>query len=79
MGIKRGTEMENVKLTIEGMRCGGCVKRVTTVLGQTPGVAIESVAVGTAVVSVNPAQATSDTVVKALAGAGYRAHTEAIR
>jgi copper chaperone CopZ len=35
-------------LRIEGMHCGGCVRRVQKALGDIPGVAVEKVEVGAA-------------------------------
>ena len=69
--------MDRVKLSIDGMRCGGCVKRVAGVRQGTPGVTVEAVEVGTALVSVDAARATADSVAAALERAGYRVQVEA--
>jgi copper chaperone len=58
-----------MELKIDGMHCGACVRRVTQTLEKTPGVKVESVAIGSAQVeTADPA-----TVVAALKKAGYAA------
>ena len=69
--------MNTLQLSIDGMRCGGCVRRVSSVLGALPGVTVQNVVVGSAVVTVDPGLATAESVVAALARAGYRVLTEA--
>jgi copper chaperone CopZ len=49
--------MQNkLTLLIEGMHCGGCVRRVTTALEGVKGVKVGSVEVGSAQVSFDPGQ-----------------------
>jgi copper chaperone len=71
----RGKEIavQQLKLSIEGMGCGGCVKNVRSVLEVLPGVAVESVAVGSAVLTLDPDRSSPQTVTDALAKAGYPA------
>jgi len=58
-----------MELKIEGMHCGACVRRVTQALEKTPGVTVESVAIGSATIeTADPASA-----VAALKKAGYAA------
>lgn len=58
-----------MELKIEGMHCGACVRRVTQALEKTPGVKVESVAIGSAVVETADAAA----AVAALKKAGFAA------
>jgi len=58
-----------MELKIEGMHCGACVRRVTQALEKTPGVKVESVAIGSATIeTADPAP-----VVAALKKAGFAA------
>lgn len=67
--------MDTIRLTIEGMHCGGCVRRVTAALTAVPGVTIENVSVGSAVVAADGPSAVANTVA-ALSDAGYKATAE---
>jgi copper chaperone len=58
-----------MELKIEGMHCGACVRRVTQALEKTPGVKVESVAIGSAIIET----ADSAPVLAALKKAGYAA------
>ncbi len=49
--------MQTVRLSIEGMSCGGCVRHVTQALGAIPGARVEEVKVGEATVSIDPQSA----------------------
>lgn len=69
--------MQNLKLAIEGMHCGGCVNRVTTALKKTPGVEVRSVEVGSAEVSFDEAQARPETIAAAVNQIGFVARIEA--
>ena len=69
--------MENtVKLSIEGMHCEGCVRRVTHALAGVAGARVESVAVGAATVAIDPAQATAEQVAAAVNGIGFAARVD---
>ncbi len=63
--------MEKLSLTLDGMGCGGCVKNVRKALDALPGVAIENVAVGSAVLAYDPARSSQQSIAEALAKAGY--------
>jgi copper chaperone len=58
-----------MELKIEGMHCGACVRRVTQALEKTPGVKVESVVIGAAVIAAADAEA----ALAALRKAGYAA------
>lgn len=67
--------MENVvKLSIEGMHCDGCVRRVTSALSAVEGARIESVQVGSATVAVDSANASAEQVAAAVDRIGFTAH-----
>ena len=66
--------MDKISLVVDGMGCGGCVANVRKVLDAMPGVAVENVAVGSAVVSFDPAQWSQQAISAALGKAGYPAH-----
>ncbi len=65
--------METLSLALKGMGCGGCVKNVRKVLDGLPGVAVQNVAVGSALLTYDPARSTQEAVVEALGKAGYPA------
>lgn len=46
---------QTLKVTIDGMHCGACIRRVTTALQSIPGVQVNAVEIGSADVSFNPA------------------------
>ena len=62
-----------LELSIEGMHCEGCVRRVTNALGGVEGVQVESVEVGSAKVSFDSNQATPEQIATAVDGIGFRA------
>ena len=67
----------NATLAIEGMSCGHCVAAVKQALADVPGVADRQVAVGSAVLAIDPAaRPVSDTIaaaIEAIRDAGYDA------
>ena len=70
--------MENIlKLSIEGMHCDGCVRRVTNALTAVEGVRVESVEVGSATVIADPARVTPQQIAVAVDRIGFTAHVEA--
>ncbi len=64
-----------IELSVEGMTCGGCVKRVTAALEAVPSVASADVDLesGRAVVAVGNGSIDAGTLIAALDEAGYRA------
>jgi copper chaperone len=66
------TNVSDITLTIEGMHCGACVRRVTQALQRVPGTTVEEVRIGAARVQAED----SAPLVAALAKAGYPAHPE---
>ena len=65
--------MEPLHLTIEGMTCEHCVRAVDGRLRRTPGVEVESVAIGSAVVRYDPARTNPDALSEIIADEGYTA------
>ena len=61
-------------LTIEGMHCGACVRRVTSALQSVEGVTVNSVKVGSAQVVFDATEITSQEVTAALDRNGFPAH-----
>lgn len=68
--------MQNLKLAIEGMHCGGCVNRVTAALKSVPGVEVRSVEVGSAEVSFDEAQVQQEMIAGAVTKIGFVARIE---
>ncbi len=68
--------MQNLKLTIDGMHCGGCVNRVTMALKKVPGVEVRSVEVGSAEVSFDEAQVQAAAIAEAVTKIGFAARIE---
>ena len=62
---------ERITIPIHGMSCGGCVSNVKRALGQLPGVTVETVTVGSATVSYDPAVSSHTTIFSAITRAGY--------
>jgi copper chaperone len=67
--------MENiVKLSIEGMHCDGCVRRVTNALSAVEGARVESVQAGSATVAIDPVHASPEQIAGAVGRIGFTAH-----
>ena len=60
-----------MKLSIEGMHCDACVRRVRKALEGVEGIQVEDVQVGSAVV--NGAPEKENTAIEAVRKAGYKA------
>lgn len=63
------------ELTVEGMTCSGCARRVESLLGRTSGVheARVDLAARTVTVRLDPEQTSLQALARALTAAGYRA------
>ena len=66
--------MDRIELTIEGMTCEHCVRAVKTRLSSTPGVEVERVDVGSAVIRLDPGTTKLEAVEDAIADEGYTAY-----
>jgi copper chaperone len=63
--------MERLRLTIEGMSCGHCVRAVTKALEGIEGLKIQGVEVGSATVEHDPASVPPEEVASAVEQAGF--------
>ena len=64
--------MKTLSLTIEGMSCGHCLNAVNRSLTSLPGVAVQSVVLGRATISYDPAAIGAGEIAAAVEAAGYR-------
>jgi len=71
--------MKELKLTIEGMSCEHCVRAVKSRLTATPGVTVEDVAVGSAILQFDPAKTNVEEIEEVIADEGYTAFPEIAR
>ena len=62
--------VEQMRIAIQGMSCGGCMRAVERALGQIAGVRVQSVEVGAAVVSYDPTVVDRTTIGRAIDNAG---------
>jgi copper chaperone len=65
-----------LNLTIEGMHCGACVRRVTNTLQSVEGVTVNSVEVGSANVAFNAEEITAQDITAALDRNGFPARVQ---
>jgi copper chaperone CopZ len=64
---------DKLTLSIEGMHCGGCIRRVTVALEGVNGVKLDSVEVGAAQLSFDPKEASAGQIVDAINRIGFSA------
>ncbi len=69
--------MSEFTLRIDGMHCGGCVRRVSQALASVEGAVAKDVQIGTAQLTSELDPAPVELAIAALAKAGYTAHLEA--
>jgi copper chaperone len=65
-----------IRLTIDGMHCDGCVRRVTHTLNAADGVQVDSVEVGSASVTIDPALVSPEQIKTALMNIGFTARVD---
>lgn len=65
--------MQKLTLHITGMSCGHCLKAVSQALHAVPGVKVESVQMGRAVVSYDERTVQPDAIERAVSDVGYTA------
>jgi len=68
--------MAEFTLRIDGMHCGGCVRRVSQALASTEGLTVKEVRIGAARLESEQQPAGIDAAIAALGRAGYMAHAE---
>jgi copper chaperone len=64
--------MHRVSLTIEGMSCGHCVRAVGQALKSLPGLRIELVDIGSAVVEFDPETVKAEQLRETISEEGYK-------
>jgi copper chaperone len=64
---------DTLTLSIEGMHCGACVRRVTTALQGVAGVEPDKVEVGSAQVGFDPEQVSAEEIAAAVTRIGFEA------
>lgn len=69
--IRKEYAMETLKLSVQGMSCGGCVRHVTQALQAVPGTRVEEVKVGSATVAIDTQRTSREALVEAVRNAGY--------
>jgi copper chaperone len=67
---------DTLTLSIDGMHCGACVRRVTDALRSVPGVQLDSVQVGSAQVAYSPDKATAEEIAAAVNRIGFQTQIE---
>jgi copper chaperone len=77
LGTLGSASVDRIRLTIEGMTCEHCVRAVRNRLSDTPGVEVEQVEVGSAVIRLDPRSTTLEAVEDAIADEGYTAYPAA--
>jgi copper chaperone len=65
--------MKRVHFEVDGMTCGHCVSAVKKAASSVDGVTVESVEIGSVLISLDDTRATVGDVVDAIADAGYEA------
>jgi len=68
--------MDWLRVRIDGMHCGACVRRVTQALQTVQGVDVQEVRIGAACMQVEDALVAEPAVLASIAKAGYSAHVE---
>jgi len=67
---------DTLQLSIEGMHCAACVRRVSTALQAVPGVQVGAVEVGSAKLAFDPEETTAQEIAAAVDRIGFPARIE---
>jgi copper chaperone CopZ len=67
---------DTLKLSIEGMHCEGCIRRVSAVLQGVQGVKLGFVEVGSAQLTFDPGEASAEEIAAAVNRIGFSARIE---
>lgn len=67
---------DTLRLSIDGMHCGGCVQRVTRALEGVKGVELTAVKVGSAEMTFRPEQTSAEEIAAAVNRIGFSARIE---
>jgi copper chaperone len=65
-----------LRLSIEGMHCGGCVRRVTAALQGVQGVNLGLVEVGSAQLTFDPGKGSAEEIAAVVNRIGFSVHIE---
>ncbi|GGG75753.1 heavy-metal-associated domain-containing protein [Edaphobacter dinghuensis] len=65
---------ESMRLSIDGMHCEACVRRVTDVLKKVNGLHLNSVEVGSAHMTFDPEETAAESIVAAINSIGFHGH-----
>jgi copper chaperone CopZ len=76
MLVRRDIMRDSLTLSIEGMHCGGCVRRVTTALEGVKGVELGPVEVGSAQMTFDPNRVSIEEIAAAVDRIGFSARVE---
>lgn len=68
--------MSEFTLSIDGMHCGSCIRRVSQALASVEGIQIQEVSLGAARLATTQAPAPVELAIATLAKAGYSARLE---
>jgi copper chaperone len=71
-----GAMEQSIRLKIDGMHCDGCVRRVRQALNAAGAVRIDSVEVGSAAVTIDPARVSPEAIAAAVTKLGFTARVE---
>lgn len=67
---------KTLRLSIEGMHCGACVRRVTDAVQRVDGVNLNSVDVGSAQMTFNSDETTAEEIAASVNRIGFQANIE---
>lgn len=67
---------KTIRLSIEGMHCGACARRVTNALAGVDGVRVDSVEIGSAQVKFDSAKISPDEITAAVDRIGFTARID---
>jgi copper chaperone len=65
---------EPLKLSIDGMHCGACVRRVTEALQRAAGVELGGVEIGSAQMEFDSTETSAEKIIAAVNSIGFQAH-----
>ena len=70
------TNKTEVNLSVAGMHCDGCVRRLSAALGKIPGVEVDKIEVGSARLRYDPATTSLDQIAKTVERAGFTSNVQ---
>jgi copper chaperone len=76
IGVEGISMNDVVNVKIDGMHCGGCVRRVHAALAKVDGVDIRNVTVGAAQIAIDEQKAHVEDALEAVSNIGFSARVE---